>query len=84
MAGFRMPFEIRAEPFALGTKLFTFEQTRRDKALAHSFTPEPRMGSLTVPQNASYSDYARYAEYCLRMRISLRSVGCAAKCALKG
>jgi hypothetical protein len=46
-----MPFEIRAEPFALGTELFTFEQTRRDKALAHSFTPEPRMGSLTVPQN---------------------------------
>ena len=52
--------------------MFIFEQTRLDDATIH-FPPEfmgPEfMGSVsvTVPQNESYKDYARYAEHCLNV-----------------
>ena len=52
--------------FILGTKVFIFEQTRHDATI--HFPPE-FMGSVsvTVPQNESYKDYARYAEHCLNV-----------------
>src|ERR1700729_3812107 len=58
----------------LSLRVFHFAQTHLNNARHISGLKYARLagGSMTVPKNDKYKDYARYAEQCLNMVASIR------------
>ena len=75
--GFPSPWTVLPVPpnwALLSLRVFHFEQTHLNNARHISGLKWNRLaaGSMTVPKNDKYKDYARYAEQCLNIVASTR------------